>query len=632
MLAKNLILPFLFGWTSIAYSQPVEEAVYLQRTTHLDISLSGSLIKIQERNVSEKLFHEHFEKHSHESLFYSDLDPIISFEAETVVPAGSGKRIKVSTSETRDIVQPGVFYGGYKRKEFVYPAISRGSIGRLSYTKEIKDPHILVPFYFADDISVKTSRFSVTVPQNMVLRYNLFGNATDKIQFNKEVIRDKVHYSWTMTEVPAWQREKDAPGRAYTSPHVIVFIESYEEKGTTHKVLSGVNDLYSWYSSLIRQIPAQHNNEELKQLVSQLTAGLNTEKEKVKVIFQWVQKNIRYVAFEDGMAGFIPRSAVDVYIKRYGDCKDMANLLKYMINLCGIEAYHTWIGTRDRPYSYESVPSAIADNHMICSVKFGEEFVFLDATNPFLSFGNPTSMIQGKEALVGIDDQRFRVIKVPVLDKNSNQRLDSIYISSNDRGLTGSVSSELTGYRKDDLEVQALRASLNQDKEYIRDFFKIGNNNIQIENVALHGLGEPDKKGRINFKFFQPGYYKKIGDKMYVNLAINKTMPGEKLDLKVRRHPRTSEYYYSDHSVTIYEIPKGYTVSYLPEDKSGDWPDFGFRSSYKVMDDKIYFTLEVYSSHLNLEKNGFESWNNFIQALSDVNNQTVSLAPKLIDK
>jgi hypothetical protein len=28
--------------------------------------------------------------------------------------------------------------------------------------------------------------------------------------------------------------------------------------------------------------------------------------DKVKAIFYWVQNNIRYIAFEDGIAGFLP--------------------------------------------------------------------------------------------------------------------------------------------------------------------------------------------------------------------------------------------------------------------------------------------------------------------------------------
>ena len=40
-----------------------------------------------------------------------------------------------------------------------------------------------------------------------------------------------------------------------------------------------------------------------------------------------LQNNINYVAFEDGLGGFIPRGAASVCDKRYGDCKDKSLLL-----------------------------------------------------------------------------------------------------------------------------------------------------------------------------------------------------------------------------------------------------------------------------------------------------------------
>jgi hypothetical protein len=553
------------------------------------------------------------------------LDPIFDFVAETIPPKGGGRRVKVATTETQDIVQPGIFYGGYKRKDFVFPVLTSGAIGRISYSRDITDPHLLPPFFFDEHLTVKSSEYSVTVPETINIQYRLFGLSTEKINFHKEQTQDGIKYIWKMNDVPAWRYEPDAPARAYTSPHLMIFIDSFRAKGQTHKVVSDVNDLYSWYSGLIKKIPSETNGKDVDQLVSDLVKGAKSDREKVHAIFQWVQKNIRYVAFEDGMAGFIPRSAIDVYVKRYGDCKDMANLLKYMINKAGIDAYHTWIGSRNKPYSYKDVPSAVADDHMICSIKLDNQYIFLDATSPFVAFGNPTSMIQGKEALIGIDDKRFEIVKVPVLEGKFNTRIDSVFISSSEKGIVGKVSSELNGYRKDDLEVSSMKASLQQDKEYIRDFFEIGSNNILIHNVSIKGLGDATQPGSIGFEFLQPGYSKSIGDKLYINLAINKSSPGEKIG-HTRLQAVEKDYFFNDVTVTVYDIPPGYSVLRIPENKTAEWPEFGFRSSYEVSEGQVLLKREVYSNILYLEKAHFESWNKFIQELADVNNQTVVFA------
>ena len=130
----------------------------------------------------------------------------------------------------------------------------------------------------------------------------------------------------------------------------------------------------------------------------------------LQIIFNWVQDNIRYIAFEDGLGGFIPRDAASVCNKRYGDCKDMANLLFEMLNHAGIEAYRAWIGTRNRPYKYKEVPTPMVDNHMITAVIIDGETIFLDATDSYVPFGLPSAFTQTKEALLGIDENSYNIV------------------------------------------------------------------------------------------------------------------------------------------------------------------------------------------------------------------------------
>ena len=623
---KNLIVVALALIPFTVAAQDVAEAVYLRRSRNLEIEVTGAGLRINEFHESEKLFHKNFEKHSREAVYYSDFDPVLEFSAETIMPKNAGqKKIKVSTIETKDIVQPGIFYGGYKRKDFVFPGIVEGAVGKLSLSKEITDPHLLTPFYFSEDIETHHAEFSVTVPATLNLRYKLFGKSTEKVDFRKEVSRDRVKYIWAMNNVPAWTGEVQAPSMSYSAPHIVFYIDSYQFRGATVKVASDVSDLYRWYASLVKQIPAD-NSVSLNALAKELTSGLNNDEQKIRAIFQWVQRNIKYIAFEDGMAGFVPRSATDVIAKRYGDCKDMANLLKQLINASGINAYHTWIGTRSKPYTYQDVPTAIVDNHMICSVKLNDQYIFLDATNPFVEFGMPTSMIQGKEALLGISDDKFEVVKVPVIVQAKNQRIDTLTISLEEKGVRGKMTSVMRGYRKDDLEVGHLRASLNQDKEYIRDFFEIGNNNIQIENVVLAGLGDPNVAGKASFEFFQPGYYKKVGDKLYINLSLNKFVPGERIDPAARMQPIEQDYQYEDRVTVVFDVPDNYSVTNLPSEFLKTWPEFGIRTQYKAVGRRIYFERTVFSNYLYLETTQFPVWNEFLKEVANVNAQSVVLS------
>jgi len=403
-------------------------------------------------------------------------------------------------------------------------------------------------------------------------------------------------------------------------------VDSYDANGKTYKISSDVSDLYGWYSSLVKEIPAVAAGGSLKETVDLLTGSLKTDEEKIRAIFQWVQRSIKYVAFENGMAGFIPRAADDVYNKRYGDCKDMANLLKAMINQAGMDAYLTWIGTRSKPYLYKDVPTAVADNHMICSVRMNGQFVFLDATNSYLAFGRPSSMIQGKEALIGINDQEFEIVKVPVVGQKENIRFDSVRIVVDGDGIRGRYNGILCGYKKDDIEVRQLSAQLRNDQNYIRDFFGIGNDNIDIDSVSVLGLGNQDAPAISSFMFFQPGYHKRVGDRIYLNMNLNKRSPGEKIDLVSRAVPLESDYCYEDRTVTVFTLPQGYTVNTLPPVISKLWKEFGVSCKYTVSGNTVILEKVLYADFLYLDKPLFAQWNEFLQVLSDINQQSVVIS------
>jgi hypothetical protein len=615
------VLPYIL----VAQNINTEEAVFLKKSTDIFIDLDGSGLKIKEHNFIEKIFYRNFEKHSRESVFYSDMDPITNLQAKTLVPNPGKtdfKSIKVSTIETKDIVQSGIFYGGYKRKDFVFPGLKEGAIGQLEYTKEITDPHILSPFFFSDDAKVNAAELSVTFPSNVKIKYKVFGDYD--IIFHEEKGHGKIKYSWKLNNITSYVGEKNSPSRLYNVPHVIVFVESYLHNGELFKVSSEVGDLYRWYNQLVRKITAANDND-LRMAVVEITHGASTDQEKVKAIFQWVQSNIKYIAFEDGMAGFIPRAAPDVYNKRYGDCKDMANLLKSMLGFAGVDAYLTWIGTRHKPYLYADVPCAVSDNHMICTVKTNGNYVFLDATNSYLKFGSPSSMIQGKEALIGVDEHHFEVVKVPVLEYSQNQRVDTIHVAIDDKNLKGNLLTLLTGYKKDDLEYHQLKAEIKMDQEYLKDFFNIGANNIIISNTTLNGLGDRNASANIKFNFSLPGYLKSTSDKIYINLNLNKTLPGDLIEISSRKMMVEQDYRYEDISITIFDIPENFTVGKLPEAIEKKWDEFGISSTYELKNNKIVLKKSFYSNYIYLSKDKFELWNELLQTLISVNQQSIIL-------
>ena len=104
---------------------------------------------------------------------------------------------------------------------------------------------------------------------------------------------------------------------------------------------------------MVENVNVEPANKELVSLVAKITADKKTDLEKVKAIYYWTQKNIKYIAFEYALGGFIPRESNEVFRKKYGDCKDNSSMLYRMLEIAGVKGHLTWIGTRSIPYTYE---------------------------------------------------------------------------------------------------------------------------------------------------------------------------------------------------------------------------------------------------------------------------------------
>ncbi len=323
------------------------------------------------------------------------------------------------------------------------------------------------------------------------------------------------------------------------------------------------------------------------------------------------------------MNGFIPRNADRIYEKRYGDCKDMANLLKTMLNHANIPAYLTWIGTRSKPYSYKDVPSVCTDNHMICAVKIEDDYVFLDATVENINLKVIPQSIQGKEALIGINDTEFDLVEVPITIADNNSRLDSIILSVKDKALAGVLTSEIKGYIKNDYDIRALYKSFNKEKEYHLDLLDIGG---QDYNTSFASDEKSDLHTKVTaFANFNNKIIK-AGSKIYINISL-KDFYGQLQvdDIKKRTVEIHEDYKFNHEIVTILNIPEGYTLSKIPENTISNYDLYEFSQTFVQEGETLICKQKMKLDFITLDPEYFESYDQFLQIIKQAEKQKIVL-------
>jgi hypothetical protein len=544
-------------------------------------------------------------------VYHGSFNEIKGLEAFTKVPDGRGfKKIKVGEIKTESSRSKGVFYDDAKESAFDFPSLVKGAVANVSYTEINTDPHLLSPFYFVSYMPVVSSKFTLSCSSDIEVRYTVKNDNNHLVSITEDNKGRERSYQFKATNVKAADRYNDAPPISYYEPHVIVQVASYKnDKGEVTKYLGNLDDLYRWNYSFIKDLD-NTNDEYLKQLADSLTSGLTSEREKAKKIYEWVQQNIKYVAFEDGMEGFIPRRAALVCNRRFGDCKDMASLLTALLQFANVKAYFTWIGTRAIPYDYTDVALPITDNHMIATVNVGNDWIFLDGTDPNCIFGLPSGFIQGKQALVAISDKEYKTLRVPEVEGEKNIITDSTFISLADNGIKGTSSVYYKGYFGSDINSSLQYKDSKDTRDYVKYRMGKASNKFILGDYFIHKLSDEEKTVNIKADFQVPDYSKKIADELYINLNLEKLLTNSSvIDTARRKVAMENDFKYVIRQYTILEVPENYKVSYVPKNYELKDALLGFSIKYIQEQNKIIAVQEMSKNALLIQPKDFINWN-----------------------
>ena len=79
----------------------------------------------------------------------------------------------------------------------------------------------------------------------------------------------------------------------------------------------------------------------MKKIVVELTADARTDMDKIKAMFYYVSKKVRYMGItpEKDRPGFEPHDVNLTFEKKYGVCRDKAALLVSLLRAAGLKAY-----------------------------------------------------------------------------------------------------------------------------------------------------------------------------------------------------------------------------------------------------------------------------------------------------
>jgi hypothetical protein len=304
----------------------------------------------------------------------------------------------------------------------------------------------------------------------------------------------------------------------------------------------------------------------------------------------------------------------------------MASILVAMCREAGIKAYFTWIGTRSKPYTYEETPLPIVDNHMICAIDIAGEWILMDGTHPLIPFGEVPSSIQGKEAMIGIDEKNYKIILVPETIADKNQLTDSTFITINDRNLNGRSIMNFEGYMSWNLQL-SMMYTRDKDREQETRGINTRGSNKYVQNSYEYTKSDTGYKNCTMAATFTIGdYVQRVGDEVYVNMNLKRNFDGSNIDTQGRVVPYYFKYKDIETEVVVLDIPAGYKVSYLPKEASGALNNtWDYALSYKVFGSKVILTKKYTMRSMTVPHALFARHNEMVRELQKQYKESIVL-------
>jgi len=479
----------------------------------------------------------------------------------------------------------------------------------FGYTQDYSDAKFLTSHYFNPGYPTLEYEVTFRIPNNIEIELKEYN--FDKAKITK-VIKEKGNgdkiITYTVNNFIPFKGEKDMPGASHSIPHILILTKYANYKNEKIQGIENVQDQYSWYASLIKGMSNDKNSIKTKSL--ELTKNKSTDADKIEALYSWVQKNITYIAYEDGIAGFQPESCQDVYQKKYGDCKGMANLLKNMLNSIGYDARLAWVGMNDLRHDY-STPSLSVDNHMICTIQLNNKWTYLDATGEFNKIDQSPYYLRGRQTLI---EDGPKYILNTIEDTWNDQEEKSVFsLTFSTSNLKGNVTKTIHGAYKQHLLTE-IQGQPKDIKELVfRSELSQGNPNLDISLTDKQVINK-EQPTTLNGEVTWNNSVSKFGDKYYVNFSpLMKQDPYDKdrtfgvlLGLKG-----------IEKIVTQIKIPNDYKINNLPEDIEIENKYYHVSGKFKQNGQNITFTFSKETKLLNLDRKDLEQYNKDIKTINE---------------
>ncbi len=612
---RYLLLTFLLFRFHQSFSQQYDAELINQQTV-----IEASDGKLIETNFFEiQVNNRNGDKYTEISIPFNKLNKVSDIEASISDNYGfEVKKLKKSDIIVKSENSAISFFDDNYVKEFTLRNNSYPYTLKYSYRIEASQFIFIAGWspVIDTDIPTREATLNLSVPSGYHINYNT--NLVDQPKIDS--ISGVTYYSWHASYKSPIKPETFSPALKQFLPSVIIVPNHF-----TSELIDGSTESWesygNWNQQLLNGLDDLPLTEQNKILA--LTDSVKDEKEKIRILFHYLEDATRYILVSIKTSGHKPHPASYVAENKYGDCKALANYFKSCLSKINIKAYYTTINADDviDPI-IKSFPSP-QFNHAILFVPLKEDTLWVDCTSN-LAFGYLGTSTQNRHALV-LNYNSSSLIKTPALSFEDVLESRNIKVKLN---INKTLQADFTNtYRGDKYELFSYvltELSESERAQYIRR--KIVETGFQLDTYSIAAPERDKPEINLNYTASSDQLLKEYGTESLLQIIP--------LDFKFLEEPKKRklpvQINYPIYRIdTIeYAVPENYHINSFPKNialnsKYGEYQvDFLVKDQTVIAIKKVKinsgsYPLEEYKNFYSFYLSIDESENSFYISLTN---------------
>jgi transglutaminase-like putative cysteine protease len=445
-----------------------------------------------------------------------------------------------------------------KAKSFAVAGIEPGVIFEYQYREVRKnDSAGGERLVFQKDVPIQKISYYVRPREGFNLRQSSFNMPSD-VTFDKAQGEENKDFSVaTMTNVKAFNEEPYMPPADVVRSWTLLNYAGFY-------IFNGWRDVANGVSIGFKEDTKA--NDDIKKTAQMLTANATTAEDKVRNIYNFVQKEINNISYDTTISDEVRKKIEnkkpsDTLKRRAGNVENIEKLFVSLAIAAGFETRIVWSGSRDEFFFNPNIHSSYAFVHPCCSaVKIDGKFRYLNPGTPYLGFGQ---LIWYEEDVAGIliGENGYDLNKTTLSDqdKNNAKRTGRFKLSENGT-LEGTITIEYSGQRA----ITRRKEGYNDSEQKRLDDFKAEwrdqMSTAEFADVKVENFSDNSKPLVYSCKVRIPNYAQKTGKRLFLQPGFFEYGNKPIFSDSKRIHDIFFRYPWSENDDISIEIPTNYVL------------------------------------------------------------------------